>query len=57
MDESEYLPGEPAPQVGRYEELNVFGTPTGRVAHLAEGQPFPAGPCGFRWRRAEKQEC
>jgi hypothetical protein len=57
MDASEYRPGEPAPRVGRYEELNVFGTPTGKIVNLTELQRFPTGPRGFSWRPAEKQEC
>ncbi len=48
----EYLPGEPAHTTGRYLELNVFGTPTGRVAYVAKGDALPAAPLGFVWRHA-----
>ena len=46
----EYLPGERAPGAGRYEELNPFGAPTGKVALMKEGDELPAAPRGFVWR-------
>ena len=50
MTRDEHLPGEPATRAGLYEELNVFGSPTGNLARLAEGAVFPAAPRGFTWR-------
>lgn len=47
---TEYLPGDRAPGSGEYEELNVFGTPTGRVAAVAKDEELPAAPRGFTWR-------
>ena len=47
---SDYQPGEPAPCSGVYEELNVFGSPTGRVAVVAKDEEFPAAGRGFTWR-------
>ena len=53
----EHEPGTLAPATGHYEELNVFGTPTGRVEHLPEGEWLPHGPRGFTWRRVEEDGC
>ena len=50
MIPTEYQPGERAPAAGDYEELNVFGSWTGKVALLAAGDPFPASARGFTWR-------
>ena len=36
-DEEEHQPGDRAPATAHYEELNVFGTPTGAVVHVREG--------------------
>lgn len=47
---TEYQPGDRAPDAGEFEELNVFGTPTGRVATLAKDDPFPVTARGFTWR-------
>jgi hypothetical protein len=52
QDHHEHPPGEPAPASGRYEEVNVFGALTGRVAYVKEGEELPAAPRGFMWRRA-----
>ena len=38
---TDHVPGEPAPRAGVYEELNVFGTPTGRLAVVAKDEEFP----------------
>ena len=50
MAPSAYQPGKPAPRAGQYEELNVFGSPTGRMALMAEGDQLPPAPRGFTWR-------
>jgi hypothetical protein len=50
MHPEEHLPGQPASDTRHYEERNVFGTPTGKVTHAAEGQSLPAAPRGFSWR-------
>ena len=50
MPHHEYRPGEPVPGAGVYEELNVFGSPTGRCAVMAEGEELPAAARGFTWR-------
>jgi hypothetical protein len=36
-ERQEHQPGTPAPLTDYYRELNVFGTPTGRVEHVPEG--------------------
>lgn len=50
MTFSEHQPCEPAPSGGVYEELNVFGRPSGRVAVVAKDEEFPAAARGFTWR-------
>lgn len=47
---SEYQPGGCAPDTGEYEELNVFGTPTGRIAAVEKDEQLPATARGFSWR-------
>jgi hypothetical protein len=46
----EYQPGGRAPSAGEYEELNVFGTPTGRVAVMEKDEELPYAARGFSWR-------
>ena len=46
----EHQPGDPAPNSGESEELNVFGTPTGRTAVLAKDEMLPGTSRGFSWR-------
>ena len=41
MEPYEHRPGEPASRSGQYEELNVFGSRTGRMAHVEEGNELP----------------
>jgi hypothetical protein len=50
MERTEYRAGEPATSSGPYEELNVFGAPTGKAVIVLKGEAFPAVPRGFRWR-------
>ena len=47
---SEHQPGEAAPHTGDYEELNVFGSPTGWSRHVPQGEPLPPLPRGYLWR-------
>jgi hypothetical protein len=42
---------------GHYEELNVFGSPTGKVQHVHEGERVPDAPRGFSWRQIEEEAC
>jgi hypothetical protein len=46
MEDDEHLPLAPAPRTGHYEELNVFGTPTGKVVHVEEGRELRAASRG-----------
>jgi hypothetical protein len=39
-----------APLTGHYEELNVFGTPTGTIVHGHAGEHLPCQPRGFAWQ-------
>jgi hypothetical protein len=39
-----------APVVGVYQQLSVFGTPTGRWKSAREGEQLPPGPLMFSWR-------
>lgn len=43
-------PGGRARNPGIYEQLNVFGTPTGILAAVDEGDGLPDAPRGFTWR-------
>jgi hypothetical protein len=54
---NEHLPGDEAPRTGHYEELNIFGSRTGRTAHIQEGDPLPGAPHGFTWRRVTREDC
>jgi hypothetical protein len=56
-DRDEHQPGDRAPVTDHYEELNVFGTPTGTVIHIPEGDRLPHGPRGFTWRRIRRDDC
>jgi hypothetical protein len=50
LDAPECKPGEPAPQTGQYQLLNVFGTPTGERVHIEQGAPAPDALRGHVWR-------
>jgi hypothetical protein len=50
MIHEEFVSGEPAPSFGLYQELNVFGTPTGKVLVMVQEETFPTAPRGFKWR-------
>ena len=50
MVHDEFVPGEQAPSFGLYQELDVYGTPTGRVVAMVQEETFPAAPRGFKWR-------
>jgi hypothetical protein len=52
--QSEHKPGDRAPVTGPYEELNIFGTHTGTVYSAEQGEPLPAAPRGFTWRRTDE---
>ena len=56
-ERQEHQPGSHAPVTGHYEELNVFGTQTGRIERVHEGERLPNGPRGFTWRRIEEDGC
>ena len=56
-ERQEHQPGTHAPVTGHYEALNVFGTPTGKVEHVREGERLPHAPRGFGWRRIEEEAC
>lgn len=50
MTRNEREPGDPAPSSGEYQELNVFGSPTGRIVRVAQDDALPVSPRGFTWR-------
>lgn len=56
-DRQEYQPAARAPATGLYEELNIFGSPTGRVEHVQGGERLPQAPRGFSWRPTEEDHC
>ncbi len=49
-----HVPGQSAPAPGTYEQINVFGTPTGIRVNVAHGQPLPAAPIGYGWAIVEE---
>ena len=49
-------PGALAVYEGLYQELNSFGTPTGRTVRAPQGLQLPAAPHGFTWRLADGDE-
>ena len=57
VEPSEHQPGGPAPHTGDYEELNVFGSPTGWSRHVRKGEPLPSLPRGYSWRHMPALEC
>jgi hypothetical protein len=46
-------PGQPAPTSGTYEQMNVFGSPTGVRVTVMHGHPLPAAPIGHGWSAVE----
>jgi len=50
MPIDEYLPRSPAPHTGLFEELNIFGAPTGVAVFMTQGKALPDTPRGFMWR-------
>jgi hypothetical protein len=56
-DDEKHQPGDRAPATAHYEELNVFGSPTGAVVHVREGDRLPGAPRSFTWRRIRQERC
>jgi hypothetical protein len=56
-EREEHGPGTYVPVSGHYEELNIFGSPTGRVEHVRAGERLPHAPRGFSWRQIEEEAC
>jgi hypothetical protein len=54
--DNEHLPGERVSETACYDELNVFGTPTGNTTHVKQGERLPHGPVGFTWRRNDRRQ-
>ncbi len=52
----EHAAGEPAPAAGTYEQLNIFGSPTGVRVKMTRGHPLPAAPRGHNWTLADDVE-
>jgi hypothetical protein len=55
----EHWPGELAPAAGTYEQLNIFGRPTGIRVNVQHGHPLPPAPMGHNWTPADEDaaEC
>jgi hypothetical protein len=45
----DHAPGDAAPTAGIYEQLNIFGRPTGIRASVGHGHLLPAAPVGHNW--------
>ena len=56
-EHQDHQSGTRASVTGHYEELNVFGTLTGRVERVRQGEHLPLGPRGFTWRQIEQAGC
>jgi hypothetical protein len=41
-----HLPGQTAPASATYEQMNVFGSPTGIRVNVMQGHPLPEAPIG-----------
>jgi hypothetical protein len=52
----EHAAGEPAPAAGIYEQLDIFGSPTGIRAKVMCGHLLPAAPLGHNWARVNDVE-
>jgi hypothetical protein len=50
---SDHPPGEPAPSAGTYEQINIFGGPTGVRVDINRGHLLPPAPIGHFWRQVE----
>jgi hypothetical protein len=50
----EYDPTDKAPAAGKYELLNIFGTPTGETVTLGKDDQLPASAIRYRWRLLEE---
>jgi hypothetical protein len=50
----EHAPGEAAPAGGIYEQLNIFGRPTGIRISVEQGHPMPSAPLGHSWALIEE---
>jgi hypothetical protein len=57
MATGDHLPGDPARHTGRYDELNVLGTHTGRMIEVERGERLPDNPRGYTWRYVPAQDC
>jgi hypothetical protein len=42
---------------GRYDELNLFGTRTGRTAEVHRGEQLPVRPRSYTWGHVPALEC
>jgi len=49
MIHTELQPGQQAPATGRYQALNVFGSPD-TIISISAGERLPDLPLGFTWR-------
>jgi hypothetical protein len=55
MTTEEHQPGADAPVIVRYEELSVFGSPTGKAGYVREGERLPHGPLGYSSRQIKEK--
>jgi hypothetical protein len=50
MAHDDLRPLSPAPRGGLFEEINLFGAPTGVMTRVNRGEALPGAPRGFTWR-------
>jgi hypothetical protein len=55
----DHAPGDAAPAAGIYEQLNIFGRPTGIRINVEHGHPLPSAPLVHSWTLADddRAEC
>lgn len=53
-DQPTHPPGRPAPVSGIFEQMNIFGSPTGIMVRVPCGHPLPAAPVGHGWAIGEE---
>jgi hypothetical protein len=49
-----HQPGQPAPAFATYEQMNIFGSPTGIRVTVTHGHPLPEAPIGHDWTVVER---
>ena len=54
IEPATHPPGHPAPATATYEQVNVFGSPTGIRIRVPRGHPLTNAPASHEWTVAEE---